>query len=313
MKPKSVPGERLSSEPEVLRSWRKNRREWLTFLAFTAPNLLLFIVFTYLPLFYNAGLSLLAWDMLSPRPVFIGLGNYVRLFSDADFWRVLGNTFVYAISVVLIAQGLAFVLAMLLNRRSAGMGFFRSLAFLPQMTMTVAAALVWTLLLDPRAGPLSLLYNFLGVQGPRWLASSALALWAIILLGIWRETGFSAFFFLAGLQGLDRDVLDSARVDGASSLDLLTRITLPLMTPIAYMLMVSGFIQAVKVFDAVAIMTEGGPVYPASATYVYHLYKLAFRDFQAGYAAALAAVFFLLTVGFSFIQIRLSRRWVHYE
>lgn len=308
-----MPGERLSSEPDILRSWRKNRREWLTFLAFTVPNLLLFIVFTYLPLLYNVGLSLMAWDMLSPRPIFIGLGNYLRLFSDPDFWRVLGNTFTYAISVVFLAQGLAFVLAMLLNRRSSGMGVFRTLAFLPQVTMTVAAALVWTLLLDPHAGPLSLLFNVLGVQGPRWLASSALALWAIILLGIWRETGFSAFFFLAGLQNLERDILDAARVDGASARDLFTHITLPLMTPIAYMLMVSGFIQAVKVFDVVAIMTEGGPVYPASATYVYHLYKLAFRDFQAGYAASLAAVFFLITVGFSYLQIRLSRRWVHYE
>lgn len=303
----------MSSEPDIIRSWRKNRREWLTFLAFSAPNLLLFIVFTYFPFLYNTYLSLMSWDMLSAQPVFVGSRNFLRLFTDMDFWRVLGNTLIYALSVVLLAQGLAFLLAMLLNRRTGGMRFFRTVAFLPQVTMTVAAALVWSLLLDPRAGPLSLLYNLLGVQGPRWLVSSSLALWAIVLLGIWREVGFSTFFFLAGLQGIDREVIDAARVDGASSFDLFTRITIPLMTPIAYLLMVTGFIQALKVFDAVAIMTEGGPVYPASATYVYHLYKLAFRDFQAGYAASLAVVFFLLTVGFAYIQIRLSRRWVHYE
>ena len=303
----------MSSEPDILRSWRKNRREWLTFLAFSAPNLLLFIVFTYYPVLYNAYLSLMSWDMLSPQPVFIGLRNFQRLFTDVDFWHVLGNTLTYALSVVLLAQGLAFLLALLLNRRAGGMRFFRTVAFLPQVTMTVAAALVWSLLLDPRAGPLSLLYDILGVQGPRWLVSSTLALWAIVLLGIWREVGFSTFFFLAGLQGIEREIIDAARVDGASPFDLLTRITIPLMTPIAYLLMVTGFIQALKVFDAVAIMTEGGPVYPASATYVYHLYKLAFRDFQAGYAASLAVVFFIATVGFAYIQICLSRRWVQYE
>lgn len=303
----------MSSETRFIRTWRKNGREWLTFLAFSAPNLILFIIFTYLPVFYNAYISLMSWDMLSPEPLFVGIKNYIRLFMDGDFWRVLGNTLIYAFSVVFIAQGLAFILAMLLNRRAGGMGILRTITFLPQVTMTVAAALVWTLLLDPRAGPLSGLYHLLGVQGPRWLASSALALWAVVLLGIWKEVGFSTFFFLAGLQGLDREIIDAARVDGASAYRLFRRVTLPLMTPIAYMLMVTGFIQAVKVFDAVAVMTEGGPVYPASATYVFHLYKLAFRNFEAGYAASLTVIFFLITVGFSIMQIRLSRRWVHYE
>lgn len=290
----------------------KNWREWLTFLAFVAPNLLLFMLFTYWPILYSAYLSLTEWDFLTPSPTFTGLQNYLLLVKDQKFWAVLDNSLSYTLSVVLIAQGLAFLLALLLNRKLPGQPLFRTLAFAPHITMTAAAALVWVLLLDPQFGPLSYLYNALGLQGPRWLASSALALWAVIIVGIWKEIGFSSVFFLAGLQGINRDYYDAARVDGASNWAVLRQITLPLMTPVIFFLMVSGFIQAMKAFDTVAIMTAGGPVYPDSATYVYHLYKLAFRDFRAGYASAFAVIFFVLIMVMTLVQLKLSDRWVHY-
>ena len=168
------------------------------------------------------------------------------------------------------------------------------------------------LLLDPQLGPLSHLYNLLSIQGPRWLGSTTLALWAIIIVGIWKEIGFSSVFFLAGLQGINKEYYEAARVDGASAWVVLRRITLPLMTPVIFFLMVSGFIQAIKTFDLVAIMTEGGPVYPASATYVYHLYQLAFRNFRAGYASAFAIIFFIIIIVITLFQIKFSERWVQY-
>ena len=293
-------------------SVRRNWSERLTFLAFVAPNFLLFIGFTYWPILYSAYLSLTNWNFLTPAPTFAGLENYFLLAKDEKFWAVLSNSLTYALSVVLIAQGLAFLLALLLNRKLPGQPFFRTLAFAPHITMTAAAALVWVLLLDPQLGPLSHIYNALGVQGPRWLASSALALWAVIIVGIWKEIGFSSVFFLAGLQGINHDYYDAARVDGASTWAILRQITLPLMTPVIFFLMVSGFIQAMKAFDTVAIMTAGGPVYPDSATYVYHLYKLAFRDFRAGYASAFAVIFFVVIMAMTLAQLKLSDRWVHY-
>ncbi|MEI7988789.1 MAG: sugar ABC transporter permease [Chloroflexota bacterium] len=287
------------------------RREHLIFLAFIAPNFFLFAVFTYYPILYSIALSFSGWNFLDPQIRFVGIENYLRLVQDGDFWRVLGNTLLYAVSVVLIAQGLAFLLALFLNRRMPAQPFFRTVAFTPHLTMTAAAALVWVLLLDPMQGPLSALYHAIGVEGIRFLTSSALALWAVIIVGIWKEVGFASIFFWAGLQGIDRDIYDAARVDGASPFAILRQITLPLMTPVIFFLMVSGFIQAMKTFDIVAVMTEGGPVYPASATYVYHLYKLAFRDFQAGYASALAVVFFVLIFGVTLLQIKLSQRWLY--
>lgn len=294
------------------RSWKRDKREWLAFLAFVAPNFILFTVFTYWPIVYSFFLSFTRWNFLTPDRENVGWANYTRLADDPAFWEVLGNTLTYAISVVLIAQGLAFFLALLLNRRVPGQPFFRTIAFTPHITTTAAAALVWILLLDPRLGPLSAVYNLLGVPGPRWLASSTLALWAIIIVGIWKEIGFSSVFFLAGLQGINQDYYEAAEVDGASGFAVLRHVTIPLMTPVIFFLMVSGFIQAIKAFDVVAIMTEGGPVYPASATYVYHLYQLAFRNFRAGYASAFAIIFFVVIIAVTLFQLKFSERWVHY-
>lgn len=298
---------------QVARGWRRNRREWLTFLAFVAPNFILFGVFTYWPILYSFWLSFTRWNFLPARPMeAVGLSNYVQLLRDPVFWKVLGNSLTYATSVVIVAQSLAFFLALLLNEKIRGQPFFRTMAFTPHITTTAAAALVWVLLLDPSLGPLSHLYKALGVQGPRWLASSDLALWAIILVGIWKEIGFASVFFLAGLQNINREYYEAAWVDGASRWAILRHITLPLMTPVIFFLMVSGFIQAMKAFDVVAIMSEGGPVYPDSATYVYHLYQLAFRNFRAGYASAFAMIFFVVIIAVTLYQLRASERWVQY-
>lgn len=292
---------------------RREWREWLAFVLFTAPGLAVFGVFTYWPILRSAYLSLLDYSPLSAESRFVALANYRRLFADPVFWRVGANTLVYAVSVVCLAQGLAFFLALLLDRPMPGRAVLRTLAFTPYVTATAAAALTWVLLLDPEFGPLSLLYNALGVDGPRWLARSGLALCALIVVGVWREIGFASMFFLAGLQGLPRDCYEAARIDGGSRWQTLRHVTVPLMSPVIFFLLVSGFIAATKAFDVVAMMTEGGPVYPASSTYVYHLYRVAFQHFDFGYASAFAMVFFVVTVCVTLLQFRVARWWVYYE
>jgi len=309
--------ERYQNDPAwwatVRRKWRRNKREYLTFLAFVAPNLILFGVFTYWPIVYSIYLSFLRWNFLTPSGDFVYFDNYIRLFNDPDIRTVVGNTLTYALSVVIMAQSLAFFLAILLNRQLKGQPFFRTVAFTPHITTTAAAALVWALVLNPTFGPLSYIYSALGVPGINWLNSVALALWAIVLVGVWKEIGFASVFFLAGLQGINKEYYEAARVDGAAGLATLRHITLPLMTPVIFFLSVSGLIAAMKAFDIVAIMTEGGPVYPASSTYVFHLYQLAFRNFRAGYASTFALMFFVMMIILTIIQIKGSERWVHYE
>ena len=294
------------------RALRKNGREWLTFLLFVGPNLALFAVFTYWPILRSFMLSFTKWNLLSPAPEWAGLANYRRLFGDPVFWRVALNTAIYAITVVAVAQVCAFLLALLINRPLRGRSLFRTIAFLPHVTTTAVAALVWVIVLHPQYGPLSGLYAMLGINGPNWLESTSLALFAVISVGIWKEIGFASLFFLAGLQGLPAECYEASAIDGAKPLSRLWHVTLPLMSPVIFFLMVTGFIAATKAFDTVAIMTEGGPVYPASSTYVYHLYKLGFRDFQAGLASALACIFFAVTVSITALQFRMASRWVHY-
>lgn len=290
---------------------KQRYREWRWFIAFTLPGLLLFATFTWWPILYTVRLSLTDWVLPSATYNSIGFANFVSLFQDEIFWAVLRNTALYAVAVVVIAQTLAFALALLLNQPIRGRMLFRTLAFTPHVTTTAAAALVWVALLDPAVGPFSRVFEAIGADAHGLLADSALALWGAILVGIWQETGFATVFFLSGLQGLPRESYESARIDGASRFLILRHITLPLMTPVIFFLIVSGSIAAIKVFDIVALMTEGGPVYPASSTYVYHLYKLGFRDYRFGYASAFAVVFFFLTLLLTIAQFRIARRWVH--
>lgn len=291
---------------------RKNRREYLAFLAFAAPNAALFLAFTYWPIVYSFWLSVTDWDLLRPSHEIVGLANYTGLLRDSAFWRVLLNTGIYAVTVVCVAQALAFFLALLLNARLPGQRIFRTLAFLPHVTMTAAAALIWVLLLHPRYGPLSFVYSALGVTGPNWLDTAALSLAALIVVGIWKETAFASLFYLAGLQGLPRDCYEAAAIDGARPFTRLVHLTVPLMGPTISFLLITGTIAATKTFDTVAIMTEGGPVYPASSMYVYHLYTLAFREYRAGYASAFAIIFFVITIVVLVAQWRMVVRRVHY-
>lgn len=288
---------------------RKNA--WI-FLLLTAPNLLLFAVFTYFPIVYSVFLSLTRWDFLSREKTFVGIRNYLTLAGDPAFWIVLKNSLLFTGLVVFVAQALAFLLASLLNRKMRGLALFRTAAFMPHITTTAAVTIVFVLLLDPDMGPLSYVYRLLGTNGISFLSTPGWSLVAITIVGIWKEIGFSTVFFLAGLQGIRKTYYEVAALDGASKRQTLRYVTLPLMTPVILFLMISGIIETMKKFDIVALMTEGGPVYPDSSTFVFHLYKLSFLDFKAGYSSAFGIVFFVVIVAVSVVQHKVSGKWVHY-
>lgn len=292
--------------------FRTRKNAWI-FLLLITPNLLLFLIFTYLPILYSVFLSFTKWDFLSPEKKFVGFKNYITLVGDPAFWIVLKNSLLFTVFVVFIAQTVAFMLALLLNRKIRGLAVFRTAAFMPHITTTAAVAVVFVLLLDPDMGPLSYVYRLLGVNGISLLSTPGWSLVAVTIVGIWKEIGFSTVFFLAGLQGIHKTHYEAAALDGASKSQILRYITLPLMTPVILFLMISGIIETMKKFDIVSIMTEGGPVYPDSSTFVFHLYKLSFLDFKAGYSSAFGMVFFIFIVAVSVVQQRFSVRWVHYD
>ncbi len=291
----------------------KVAREAAIFALFAAPNLVLLALFTFRPMLYSLWVSLTSWRLPGRARDFVGLENYVRLAHDPEFGRVLLNTLVYSAAVVLTAQTLAFALALALNRQRRGAAVFRLLAFTPHVTLTVAAAIAWLLVLDSANGPGAAIYRALDTEGPRWLGDSRLALPALVVVGAWKEIGFATLFFLAGLQSLPEAPYEAARIEGAGRWRETVSLTVPLMGPVIFFMAVSGFVAAFKTFDTVAVMTQGGPVYPDSSLIVYHLYKTGFREYELGYASALANVLWVVLLAFAAAQVRGARRWVSYD
>lgn len=292
---------------------RRRRGDTRALVLLLAPGLALFGLFTVWPILYSLYLSVHGEGIGDSGRRFVGLRHYAALLTDPDLRQVFFHTLFYATTVVVVAQSLALGLALLLNRPIPGRVLWRALAFSPCVTTPVAAALVWVLLLDPVQGPLSFVYSAVGVDGPRWLGSSRLALWAITLVGMWKEIAFATVFFLAGLQTIPADLYEAFAVESRSVWGRFRHITVPMLSPVIYFLVISGFISATKAFDVVAVMTQGGPVYPDSSLYVYHLYRTTFYDFTFAYASAMAVAFFLLSLILVAVKFLLGRQFVHYE
>jgi len=288
----------------------RRRRDYLTFLAFIAPNFILFGVFTFWPFIYSFILGLTKWNMIG-KAKFIQLGNYQQMLEDPVFWQVLKNTVLLAFGVVVVKLVLALALALLLNQRLAGRTLYRAIIFSPTFTTSVAVAMVWTWVFDPFYGLLRVPLAWLGLPSPAWLSDVNWSLPAVIIVTIWSGLGYDMVIFLAGLQGIDRVYYEAARVDGASSWQVFRNITFPLLSPTTFFLTITSIIGAFKTFDIVSVMTGGGPL-NSSNVYIHYVYQNAFQWFRMGYASALAVVFFIIILIITLIQFRISRRWVYY-
>ncbi len=287
------------------------QRERLTFLAFIAPNFLLFAIFTFWPLLYNFFLSFNRWNLLAPKPTWIWFNNYIDMISDPIFWKALGNTFYLAGGTIFIRLALALGLALVLNQKLAMRSVYRAIIFSPTFTTGAAIAIVWSWILHEDIGLLRLPLNAIGLISPNWLGDPNWTIPALIIVSIWKGMGYDMVIFLAGLQGVPVELYEAARVDGAGRWALFRHITLPMISPITFFLVVTSIISALQVFDLVAVMTGGGPM-NSSKVYVFYLYENAFRYYRIGYAAALSMVLFVITLAITIFQTRLSKRWVHY-
>ena len=290
---------------------RRKKRDIAVFLAFIFPNFLLLGVFTFWPVIYSFYLSFFRWNMISPVKRFLGLANYQAMAVDPVFWQVVRNTFLLAAGTVFVKLTLALALAILLNRRMRGRSLYRAVIFSPTFTTSVAVAMVWGWILNPNYGLLKVLINGVGLASPNWLGDVNWSLPAIMIVVIWSGLGYDMVIFLAGLQGIPVELYDAAKVDGASPWHVLWRLTFPLLSPTTFFLLVISVIGALKAFDIVAVMTDGGPL-NSSNVYVLYLYQNAFQWFKTGYASALALVLFAIIMAITLVQVRLSKRWVHY-
>ena len=287
------------------------RREWLLFALLVGPNLLLFGTFTFWPLFYNAYLSLTQWDMLSPIKVWVGLSNYTTSLADPQFHRILLNTLYFTVGSVLLTSLLGLIGALLLNQPLRGREAARTIIFSPVVLSGAAISIVWIYIYDPRYGLIDAMLSWVGLNSPHWLTSPAWAMPAVILVYTWRNVGYSVVIFLAGLQGIPRELYEAAHVDGAGAWSRFWHITLPGLSPMMFFLLLTSTLTSFQAFDIIKTMTDGGPV-NATNTLVYYLYEQGFITFNAGKSGMAAVLLFVFMLVFTVLQIRYTERRVHY-
>ena len=273
-------------------------------IGFLFPSLVLIIVFSFYPMAETIRLSLYKWNNVATQPSFIGLGNYIQLFSSDRFWNSIKVTFTYTIVVTAVSVIGGLLLAVLLNHPKLVLtSFWRVLYFLPTVTPTVAAAMVWILLFNPNYGFINVFLKEIGIAGPNWLSSTTWALPTVMSLGIWRRIGFTLIVYLAALQAIPKDYYESASIDGANAWNTFRYITIPLVAPTTVMLMILGIIDSFNVFDSVLVMTRGGP---SGATEVLgqFLYSDAFTLFKMGLGSAIAVIILIITASITIFQWR---------
>ncbi len=281
---------------------------------FLLPDLIGFLIFTALGIVGTLGISFLHWNLVSP-PKWVGFGNYTTLLHDPLFWQVLGNTTYYAVGVVPLSTILALLIALGLNRRLPGRVFLRAAYFAPFITTLTAAALLWQWIFDPTRGLIDSVLYIAGVHNPpAWLNSTVWAMPALIIFGIWRQIGFSMVLFLAGLQGVPPSLLEAATVDGANTWQRFFHVTLPMISPTTFFVVIITTIGSFQLFDQAFILTSGhfSPD-NATNTLVGYLYQKAFVDLNMGAASAAGWVLFLIVFAVTVFQLIAQRRWVHYE
>ncbi|MFF1881896.1 carbohydrate ABC transporter permease [Pseudarthrobacter sp. NPDC058196] len=286
---------------------KQARRNTLIGWTFILPNFLGFLAFTLIPVLAAFALSFMEWSSFS-APKWVGLANFQRMLASDSFWVALRNTVVYAIGHVPLTMALALLLAMLLNRKLKGIGFFRVAIFFPYITSLVAVAVVWNMLFSPDNGPINQFLHTIGIaNAPGWTSSSDWALPAVIITSVWRDMGYYMVLYLAGLQAIPAELYEAAEVDGASAWQRFWNVTIPSLRPTTFFVVVMLTVSSFKVFDLIVVMTTGGP--GRSTTVLSQLiYQEGIGEGKFGYSSAISLVLFLIVLTVTVLQFKIQQR-----
>jgi multiple sugar transport system permease protein len=284
---------------------------WLGYV-FIAPWLLSFLAFDLIPILSGFYHSFTQWTATGSEATFIGLANYQEAISrDPLFWTSIRNTLYYMGVSVPLGIIVAFLLALLLNSNIRGVGAFRTIYYLPSVVPVVAATIVWVFIFETRRGILNWALEAIGLEPIRWLSDPNWAMPSLIIMSLW-GLGATMIIFLAGLQGVPNELYEAAKVDGATAVQRMLRITVPLMTPTLFFTLILNLVNAFQAFANAFILTGGGPN-NATLLYMIHIYNNAFRYFRMGYASALAVMLFIVVFSLTVLVYRTSNRWVYYS
>ena len=289
------------------------RQETRAGLLFILPWLIALLVFTTYPVLATFYLSFTEYNIVQP-PSWIGLDNYQTMFTaDPAFWTAVRNSAIYSLISVPLKLVIAFGLASLLNMAVRGIGFYRTIFYLPTLVPPIAATIIFVLLFSPAGGPINTILSWVGIRAPDWFNDPTWAMPALIVLGVW-PLGVETLAFLAGLKEIPQDLLDAAAVDGAEGWQRLRHVILPLISPVILFNLVIGVIYSFQVFTQALVIggTNGEPL-DSTLMFLVLIYRNAFRYFSMGYAAALSVVLFVAVLVLTLLIFRTARSWVHYE
>lgn len=288
----------------------------LTASPFLIPSLIGFAIFYFAPMVISVFISLTDWNGLDRlfaegfvRQHFIGLTNYKDILATPEFWKVLKNTFTYIILYIPLMLIVSISVAGLLSQKRRGVGAFRIIYYIPVLTSWVAASLIWKSILAPQYGAMNNILALFGIEGPGWLPDEKWAMPAIVLVSVWKDMGFFGLILLSGMVGINRSYYEAAEIDGAGAWTRFLKITLPLLTPSIFYVLIVSLINSFQLFPQIMIMTDGGPN-GATQVMVERIYKNGFRYFKMGYASAFSWILFVIILIFTAIQMRGQKRWV---
>ena len=284
-----------------------NKNDGLTALVFILPAVLGTLIFIVIPVFFSFSLSFVDWDLLSPMK-FVGLSNFKDVLTDSMFVQVLINTFVFAITSSVFAVIIPLVLACILNTKIRGSNFYKTAYFLPFITPMIVIAIVWQWVFDPNIGLLNqILHTHI-----KWLYDVRFAMPALIAVSVWKLIGYNMIIFLSGLSTINQEVLEAAKIDGANSWQVFKNVTVPLLSPTIFFVIVITSISSFQVFDLIYVMTQGGPD-NSTMVLVYSIYKYAFEYFDVGKASAIAYILFAIIFVLVLCQWKLRKKMVYNE
>ena len=276
-------------------------------LIFIAPAVFGTFIFIVIPVICSFGLSFTKWDLLNPIE-FAGLDNYREIFTEPLFFKILINTIVFAVSTSVFGVIIPLILAAILNSKIRGGEFYKTAYFLPFITPMIVIGIIWEWIFDPNIG---LLNQFLHMH-INWLYDTHFAMPALILVSVWKLIGYNMVIFLSSLSGISNGMFEAAKIDGANSLQVFKNITVPLLSPSIFFVVIITAISSFQVFDLIYLMTQGGPL-DSTNVLVYAIYKNAFEYFNIGKASAIAYVLFVIILVLTLIQWSLRKKLVYNE
>lgn len=279
---------------------------------FLLPSLLGLLVFKIGAMLYSLYISFTDWNLFGNANL-VGLQNYIDILSDKDFYLALKNTLYFIAGYLPIVMIVSLSIALLLNKKLKGVTVYRGVFFLSVITSWVAVSMIWKGMLNPEFGIINSILGVFGIEGPAWLQNPKYVMPAIIMTSVWKDAGFLAVIFLGGLQGIPRDYYEAAEVDGISRWKKFIKITLPLLSPTTFYILIITLINSFQIFDQIWIMTSGEPTAELVPVMVTQIYKHSFQYQQMGYATALSWILFGIIILVTIAQNILQRRWVHYD